>query len=557
MSATLVEVLRRRLEEDPDRTACWLVGPDGRSQPVTWRRLMARAGDWARAFGKPPPGPDRPIAAICSYPGPDLHAAFLGALWSGWIPAFLAPPSPRMDRVKFEASFRAILRHVRPACLVLDAASAERLGPALADPGGARILGSAGVPAQGGPMPEPWPATPGDIAVLQHSSGTTGLQKGVALSHRAILAHHHAYAKVLGIGAQDCVATWLPLYHDMGLMACFLMPLIEGVPFVEIPTFDWVLRPWSLMEKIQEHRATLCWLPNFAFALLARTARDRGVTPGLDVSSVRAWISCSEFVMASSQRAFLDAYGPSGVSQDRLSASYAMAETVFAATQARPGSRRVLRVDRRALDTELRIAEPSTGPSIDLVSSGPVLPTLIIEVRDPAGRALPQGHLGEIHLRGEHLFSGYFRRPDLTAEAMTPDGSYRTGDLGLLQDGEVYVTGRLKDLVIIQGRNLHPSDIEAAAASAPGVIPGRVAAIGIADEESGSERLVILAEAEPGSVGVEMGIRRALVREMDLSAGEVRLVPERWLVKSTSGKMARADIRRKWLAERTGGRAHP
>src|SRR6185369_8426022 len=135
------------------------------------------------------------------------------------------------------------------------------------------------------------------------SSGTTGLQKAIALSHRAVLAHNAAYAAHLGIGPTDRIATWLPLYHDMGFIACFLMPLCEGIPFVELSPFNWVLRPVSLLEQIHAHKATLCWLPNFAFAFMAEAVKADQLPPGLDLGSVRAFIDCSEPVTERAMRA--------------------------------------------------------------------------------------------------------------------------------------------------------------------------------------------------------------------------------------------------------------
>jgi acyl-CoA synthetase (AMP-forming)/AMP-acid ligase II len=197
-------------------------------------------------------------------------------------------------------------------------------------------------------------------------------------------------------------------------------------------------------------------------------------------------------------------------------------------------------VDRRILIDEQRVV---AGDSLRLVGNGAPLPTTEVRVLGADG-ALPDGHVGELALRGAHLFSGYFRRDQRAGDW------FLTGDLGFVKDGEVYVTGRKKDLIVIQGRNFHPSDFEEVASEVPGVVPGRAVAFGVSDEKSGTERLVILVEideqASPGSVA--LAIRRNISQQLDCTPSDVRVVPARWLIKSTSGKLARDDNRRKYLA---------
>jgi fatty-acyl-CoA synthase len=521
--STLTDRFAQHLREAPRQIACHLVDGEGRSEAVTWERLMGRAMAWASRFGT-----GRKLVAVCMPHGFELHAAFLGALWAGHVPTMLAPPSPRMEPAKYASSFARLLAHVRPDFLVVDAATHAALG---------RLAPAAFIdPAEVTPATcPPAPTDAGDVALVQHSSGTTGLQKGVALSHRAILAHQEAYAERLALRDSDVIVSWLPLYHDMGLIACFLMPLLARIPFVELSPFDWVKRPRLLFDKIAEHRATLCFLPNFAYSFLADSVRD---ADGLDLRSIRAFVNCSEPVLARSHDAFLRQFAAAGVSARQLTASYAMAENVFAVTQSR--ELKMIDADRRILIDEQRVV---AGDSLRLVSNGAPLPTTEVRVLGPDG-ALPDGHVGELALRGAHLFSGYFGRDP------RDDGWFLTGDLGFVKDGEVYVTGRKKDLIVIQGRNFHPSDFEEVASQVPGVTAGRVVAFGVADEKSGTERLVILVEIEEqASAGaVALAIRREVAQELDCTPSDVRVVPARWLVKSTSGKLARDDNRRKYLA---------
>ncbi|HKG12272.1 MAG TPA: AMP-binding protein [Pyrinomonadaceae bacterium] len=548
---TLGRVLQRRLEEEPDATACWLVGSDGESARVSVRELMGRAYAFAARYG--PASGGRKIVAVCLYHGLDLHAAFVGALLAGHIPTMIAPPSPRMEAAKYTDSFCRMLAHIRPSCVVADGASLAKLDAlALKDFPDSELVDAEAVRDSGLSFEkfDTWGGGAEEVALLQHSSGTTGLQKGVALSHRAVLRHNRAYAERVGLTPDDRIVSWLPLYHDMGFVACFLLPLLARVPFVELSPFEWVLRPASLFEQIHKHRATLCWMPNFAFQFMADSVRPSQLA-GLTLSSVRAWVNCSEPVQHSAHAAFLERFGEYGVSEEQLTASYAMAENVFAVTQSRAGEYKVLRVNRRLFREEHRVETDESGDALAFVSNGTPVEGTEVAVVDESGRALPEGGVGELAIRGEYLFSGYFRREDLTRDALTGEGRYKTGDLGFVRGGEVYVTGRKKDLIIVQGRNFYPADVERVVAGVEGVTPGRVVVFGMPNEKTGTEGLIVLAESEEfggeHARRLSLRIRNAVAQELDCTPQDVRVVPPRWLVKSTAGKLARADNRSKYL----------
>jgi fatty-acyl-CoA synthase len=547
LGPTLQQALAARLERDAQATVCHFVSEDGSARGVTGQALLRRVQGFANLIGPARDGA-RKLVGVCCYSGLDLHAAFLGALWSGHVPTMLAPPSPRMEPEKYERSFRRMLGHLKPDLLFLDAQAQDKLEPgtlsscACIDP--STVPDAEAVPFRN--------ASPGDIALVQHSSGTTGLQKGVALSHAAILDHHEHYSRRLGLGSEDVVVSWLPLYHDMGFVACFLLPLIEGVELVELSPFDWVRRPVSLFEQITRHRGTLCWLPNFAFSFLASSVR-RSQLEGLDLTSIRAWINCSEPVRVESWSRFKDSFAAVGVSESQHTTSYAMAENVFAVTQSEPGSARTLWVDRNLARQDQSITLQPEGHGTALASNGRPLPSTEVVALGENDLPLEAGTVGELAIRGSHRFHGYFRRDDLTQAAVNPAGWFRTGDIGFLHDGEVYVSGRKKDLIIIAGRNLHPEDVEDAVNDIKEVNTGRVVAFGLPDARSGTEKLVVLAELALGFSGnprvVELSIRKQVAQTLDMTASVVRVVPPRWLVKSTSGKVARGDSRRKYLAE--------
>jgi fatty-acyl-CoA synthase len=489
----------------------------------------------------------RSVIGVCRYSGPGLYADWLGCLWSGRIPTMMAPPSPRMEPTKYAEGLAGIVKGLGLKAMLVDSDMPSGIADTAA--GLAHLL--RGDDEARAPAVSAAAASAGDVAVIQHSSGTTGQQKAIALTTAQILAHQSDYAQRLALTADDRVISWLPLYHDMGFVAAFLQPLLAGIEIIELSPFEWANDPAMLLRAIDAWRPTLCWMPNFAFKLLSepRSLRSAG-TP--DLSSVRAWVNCSEPVMAASIDSFLAALGPFGVDPASVTSSYAMAENVFAVTQSEPGEGRRLRVDRLALERD-GVARPAIqdAEGATLVSNGRPLPMTEIQVRGADGVVLGDRQVGEIHLRGGYRFSGYHGRPDLTAQAIDRDGWYATGDLGFMDEGEVYVTGRKKDLIILRGRNYAAHDIECEVAGVPGVKAGRVVAFSLSDEGIGTERLVILAEAEPGARpdGVlALEVRKCVAQSFDTTASDVRIVPPRWLVKATSGKLARGDNRAKYLA---------
>lgn len=539
-------IIQDRLLAAPDRVACRFISGTGEAT-LTQAALCGMASDAARrviALDLPP----RSIVGIAQYSGPALHAAWLGALWSGHIPAMLAPPSPRMEAMKYASGLAGIVSGLKLAALFVDADSGAGLGH-LGE--AVRLIAAEGLDPRA-PLFKAAAIGANEVAVLQHSSGTTGQQKAIALTAAEILSHQQAYGERLGLTLSDRIVSWLPLYHDMGFVAAFLQPLLTGIELIELSPFAWASRPVMLLEAIAAHRPTLCWMPNFAFALLAepRVLRSLG---DLDLSSVRMWINCSEPVMAISIDRFVAALAPCGVSPDALAASYAMAENVFAVTQSAAGRLGRLTVDRELLETTGRIAPvaPGDARSAVLVSNGSPLATTQVEVRDAQGRRLGEAMVGEFHLRGDHRFAGYHGHADLTEAAIDAGGWYATGDLGFVMDGEVYVTGRQKDLLILRGRNYLAQDIEATIGALPGVRPGRVVAFSLPDAQLGTERLVVIAEAAPDADRgtLALAIRSCIAQTFDTTISDLRIVPDRWLVKSTSGKLARKDNSAKYLRE--------
>ncbi|MBE2271053.1 MAG: AMP-binding protein, partial [Anaerolinea sp.] len=388
-----------------------------------------------------------------------------------------------------------------------------------------------------------------------HSSGSTGLQKGVMLSHRAVMQHVIDYAPTIGIQTADktdspsLIVSWLPLYHDMGLIAAFILPIVTGTPLVIMSPFVWVRQPAMLLRAITRHKATHVWLPNFAYNFMATRIRDAALT-GIDLSSLDYVINCSEPVYAESHRTFAQRFTPYGLRESALQVCYAMAENTFAVTQTF-GVPRIDRVDRRRFAEE-RIATPAEGdaPSSEIVSCGVPIDGVQVRICAETGDTLPDRHVGEIELLSATMLTGYYRRDDLQP---FHDGWFKTGDMGYLADGELYVTGRKKDLIIVAGKNVYPQDIENLLNGLPGVYPGRVVAFGVPNEALGTEDVAVLVESAAEAVDDEQrgdivrAIRARVAADTEVTARYVEVLPPRQLIKTSSGKIARAANRERFL----------
>jgi acyl-CoA synthetase (AMP-forming)/AMP-acid ligase II len=320
--------------------------------------------------------------------------------------------------------------------------------------------------------------------------------------------------------------------------------------------FDWVRHPALLLRAIHNHRGTYCWLPNFAYNHCARRIRKRD-SEELSLTTMRAFINCSEPVYHDSHQLFYRRFAANGVTMAILGVSYAMAENTFAVTQTPVGQAAGLDViDRAALENERMAMPAETGaPTAQVnVSCGPPIDGVEVRVVDSeSGAVLPERAVGEVAVRSDFMLTGYYERPDLNAHIWHDGGWYRTGDMGYLAGGEVYISGRKKDLIINGGKNIYPQDLDAIVNGVPGVHPGRAVAFGVYDEREGTELIGIAAEvnsegeAERRQIAQE--IRARIARQTTVTASYVHLVGEKWLIKTSSGKIARAANRDKWARE--------
>ncbi|MEX1364050.1 MAG: AMP-binding protein [Nannocystaceae bacterium] len=522
---------------------------------VTWRQLVERASGYARRY-RDLGVDDSEVVLLVLPQGVELIAAFVGAILAGVVPSICAHPSHKHSRESFAEWFGPVAARSGAQLVVADPEWADLLRTELGRYG-LKTPVETEVPPPSSDLPALPPRSPDRPLLLQHSSGTTGLKKAVRLGHREVLSQVWELGHALDCDEDDRIVSWLPLYHDMGLVACLLLPLLCSIPTVMMSPFDWVDQPWLLPEQASDERATLCWLPNFAYRHLSRRIPPPD-SCSWDLTRLRAVIDCSEPITAASLDALYDALAVHGLRYSALSSSYAMAEATFAVTQTPAGHPPTrLLVEREALQRdgiarEVSARNPEQVPSLELVSSGRPLPRSTVTIIGPRGDVLPDGHIGEIRVQSDSLMSGYYD-PDSVEAPAVRHGCFDTGDLGFRWRGELFVTGRSKDLVIVGGHNVYPHEVEELVSSLAFVRAGRVVAFGVFDEELQTERLVVLMEASVQTDGsgsttaYAEQVRRLVLGTFGVSVHEVRFVPSRSLVKSTSGKTSRSRNRAHYL----------
>ncbi len=360
---TLLDCVRQLRASNPDRTAITLIHPDA-VHTLTYRALFEGAARYASALQRAGVGPGDLVVLVLQH-GHDVLFSFWGAMLLGAIPSIMPFLTPKLDPERYFASVRQLVTLSEVKAVItypeLFPALQEQLGsiPTLGALLTVDDLDASGTLTD---FLDRAPAQPDDTALLQHSSGSTGLQKGVMLTNRAVLNQIAAYSTAIQLTPQDVIASWLPLYHDMGLIAGFIMPIVQGIHLVLLSPFHWVRDPQVLLRAIQDYRATLCWLPNFAYNFLATRIR-KSALDDLDLSSLRSVINCSEPVRHDSHATFADRFGAYGLAPGALQTCYAMAENTFAVTQSPLGQPPTLDLIDRATLMELRLARPAEAPN--------------------------------------------------------------------------------------------------------------------------------------------------------------------------------------------------
>ncbi|MGB7846171.1 MAG: AMP-binding protein, partial [Candidatus Acidiferrum sp.] len=438
-----------------------IVAPDfDRPLELTGKAILERAEVLASSIALPKV---LGVVLLLLPHSPELFLLHLGLVLQGHVPAILAWPTSRVDPEKYQRNLVHQLSHLPADQLVTLPRMAQNLA-------GSLPYAVTGLQLENGESFEKlFPAGPviqhleqqqvparhsrpsSDALFLQFSGGTTGAQKAIVVTAPMLYQQLKRLGEALEFTSGDGVVSWLPLYHDMGLIACFWMPLWHGAPSVQIGANDWVINPELLLRYISRCRASFCWLPNFSFSYLSQ--RREYMQNSYPLESVRAWINCSEPVRLKSVREFAKAFADWGVRKESLQASYAMAETVFAITQSQLG-KELFTVPRSRVN---RGNQTCPGLAFDLiddvyVASGKPISDAEVKIVAADGSACPETVAGEIYVRTPSLFSGYWGSEGFQTHSLR-DGWHSTGDYGFLMEGELFVIGRFKDVVIVGGNN--------------------------------------------------------------------------------------------------------
>ena len=553
---TFPERLKALHARTPDRVAIYLQVSGSEDVSITHDQLSRRSNDYAFTLAQAGVKPGEVVILILQH-GEDLIYSFWGTILHGAIPSIMPFLTEKLSPERYRADLSALVSVTKPAAIITYPEFADNVRMALQnDNSDCTVITTDQIEKQTDLNFDAlagFGCTADDIVLLQHSSGTTGLQKGVALSQQAVFNQLNAYGKSLLLDHNDVIVSWLPLYHDMGLIAGFIMPVLSGVPLVLMSPFDWVRAPYKLLQSVSKYKGTLMWLPNFAYNFTAQKIRDRHLED-VDLSSLRAVINCSEPVRWESHQAFYERLKNCGLKYESLQTSYAMAENVFCVTQSPLGSAPIAdEIDRETFMVDRMAKRPFDGrPSMKVMSSGRPISNVEVKVIDESGQELPDCAVGEIVIQSNCMLTSYYHRPELSDQAFL-DGWYLTGDYGYISDGELFVSGRKKDMIIVGGKNVYPQDLEMLVNEVPGVHAGRAVAFGMFDESQGTEEVVIIAEVdkenEKEQQKIAEAIRLHVTKNSAIALRHIKIVGPQWIVKTSSGKTARSANKEKFLRE--------
>ena len=576
---TLTEVLRLRGRAEPDRVHIQIYEEDEQLRTITFGELYQRGSavaDDLRLRGLEPGQTVAIMLPTCT----DFFWTFAGILLAGGIPVPIYPPF-RADRIAEYATRQSNILRNAEARFLVTWRQAENLAkllqprvPTLREVLNVQKLGAAGGEAASTDTKAPvdaakhWRAVEhlshharGDeIAFLQYTSGSTGDPKGVVLTHANLLANIRSIISGIHVQASDVCVSWLPLYHDMGLIGAWFVPIFTGVRLVVMSPLAFLSRPERWLRAIQRHRATISPAPNFAYELCVRKIADKDLQ-GLDLSSWRAAINGAEPVRVETLERFATRFAPYGFRRSALMPVYGLAEGSLAVSVPQMGAGyKVDRIDRAQFESAGR-AEPvsaagSDVAALEFVDAGKPLPGVEVRIVDADGRDAGERREGRLWFRGAAATSGYYHNEAATRELLRDENWLDSGDLAYAADGDLYITGRAKDMIIKAGRNLYPHEVEEIAGRVAGVRTGCVVAFGAPDERTGTERLVVAAELRDAASAkrIEGEIASAVAEVMGMPPDVIVMLPAQSIPKTSSGKLRRSETRRLFLEGRLGSK---
>ena len=560
---TIVEAFRWHVERHPEREHITLLAGDEIRESMSYGRLWADAGAVAAGLAVQGIGAGDAVAIMLPT-GSAFFQAFLGAMRVGAVPVPMYPPLRWTEIGEHVRGRAAILANslARVLVTVPEAMFVGRIARAEL-PGLRRVISVDALRGAGGSdVPADAAASGRDTAMLQYTSGSTGDPKGVVLSHDNLLANIRAMGAAAAVTSTDRFVSWLPLYHDMGLIGAWLGTMYHGVPLTLMSPADFLSRPSRWLWAIHRHRATISAGPNFAYEIAASKIPDDELQ-GLDLRAWRLAFNGAEPVRAATLERFAARFEAHGFDPRAMTPVYGLAESaVGLAFPPLARGPRIEHIDARALARQgiaAPVAEPAAASTpateaasepgravLDIVSCGRPLPGHEIRAVDDSGQELPARTEGRIEFRGPSATTGYHRNADATARLFR--GPWLdTGDVGYIAGGELFLTSRAKDLIKRGGHNIHPYDLEAAVGDIPGIRKGCVAVFGMTDRGTGTERVVVVAETNQRDAALRESLRNRIMAlaavHLNGPPDDVRLVPARTILKTSSGKIRRAACR--------------
>jgi fatty-acyl-CoA synthase len=574
---TLTEILRLRGRGEPARAHIHLYEENDQLRTITFGELYERGSTVAAELLRRGLEPGQTVSIMlptCA----EFFWTFAGILLAGGIPVPIYPPF-RADRIAEYAKRQSNILRNAEARFLITWKQAEGLArllkpsvPTLREVLNAQSLASAttaNVPAAQEAAPAQWRpvenlahhARGEDIAFLQYTSGSTGDPKGVILTHANLLANIQSIVSGIEIKPDDVAVSWLPLYHDMGLIGAWFVPLFTGIPLVVMSPLAFLSRPERWLWAIHKHSGTISPAPNFAYELCVRKIPDKDLQ-GLDLSSWRAATNGAEPVRSETLERFATRFAAYGFRREAITPVYGLAEATLAISVPKLGAGyKVDRIERASFESggNAKPAEADDPAALEFVNAGKPVPGVEVRLVDGDGRNLGERAEGSLWFRGASATSGYYRNPAATQDLMHDGDWLNSGDLAYWADGEIYITGRAKDIIIKAGRNLYPHEVEEIAGRVQGVRTGCVVAFGAPDERTGSERLVVTAEVRDmaSAKRIEDEIAGAVNEALGIPPDLVTLLPPQSIPKTSSGKLRRSETRRLFLEGNLGKRQQP
>lgn len=521
-----------------------VTGEPGVPSRRTWSELHALSRQMAGALVAGGLRPGQAVAVLAGMPAQIAPVA--QAIWlAGGSMTMLHQPTPRTDLLVWRDDTLRVLRMIDAQSVVVGEPFQEMT----------EVLEAYGISTHqaddlaAGPDHPPVVTGEEDVALLQLTSGSTAEPKAVRITHRNLFANLSDSSRHLRCDESGVMVSWLPMFHDMGMVGCLLIPMLTGMELISVTPVDFLRRPVMWAELISKYGGTVTSAPNFAWAVLARQMAR--LAPGsLDLSTLTVAANGAEPIDPSTMRAFIELGARFGLRPEAVNCCYGAAESSLVISLSRMEDSMLLDVvDAGELEkNQLAIPAPDGAPVRRLPKLGRPFPSVEVRVVDDEGKPLDDRHVGRLQLRGDSVTDGYVT-PEGYESARDEDGWLDIGDEGyILEDGQVVVCGRRKDVIIMGGRNIYPTDIERAATSVPDVRDGNAVAVRLLPEEGARESFALLVESraagdEPAEAQIRREVIARVVSEIDVRPAQVRVLPPGSLPKTPSGKLRRAAAR--------------